>query len=93
MAFTTPLTINGRSYPAAYVRVRQTSTFKQETLVEMEAWESQAERNTGLPPLNWNESSRRFSTQLELANNNPLDYAYQLLEDSNEWPDAQFNVN
>ena len=62
-------------------------------LVEMAGIESQAERDESLPSLHWNESSRRYSTQLERTNNNPLDYAYQLLENSNEWPDAQFNVN
>lgn len=92
MAFTTPLTVNGRSYPAAYVRIRQVSTLRGNTLIEMEAWESQAERTADLPPLQWSESSQRFDWLASMRAENPVDYGYQLLQQSGEFQNATWNV-
>lgn len=92
MAFTTPLTVNGRSYLAAYVRIGQIQTLRGNTLIELEAWESITERQADLPPLDWKERSKRFNELQDVESTNPVDYGYQLLEQSIEFPDATWNV-
>lgn len=92
MAFTTPLVVNGRSYSAAYVRIAQVQTFRGDTLVELEAWESITERQANLPPLDWKERSKRFYGLTEKQALNPVDYGYQMLEASGDFPDGTWNV-
>lgn len=92
MAFTSELTVNGRVYAAAYVRVKQSTTARSSTLVELEAWESSVERSAGLPSLQWAECSHRYDTLADTTCTNPIDYAYQLLEASGMFPTATWNV-
>lgn len=92
MAFTTQLIVNGRTYSNAYVRIRQIATLRGNTLIELEAWESTTERQSNLEPLRWTECTRRFDVLTNLETTNPVDYGYQLLQQSGEFPSATWNV-
>jgi hypothetical protein len=92
MAFLTPITINGRSYPAAYIKATIARCDTTQTVLKLEAWETQALRQEGVPALNWPNDLRSPQTELELQADNPVDYAYKLLEASGEFPEATWNV-
>jgi len=92
MAFLTPLTANGRSYPAAYVKATVATSSAQNTVLKLQAWETQALREAGVPPLDWPNDLRVLATAPVLACENPVDYGYQLLEASGEFPEATWNV-
>ena len=51
MAFTTELNINGRSYPAAYVKVTVATSSAQQTVLKLQAWETQELREQDVPSL------------------------------------------
>lgn len=96
MAFTTPLTITqegySESYTAAYIKAEIRLCTPQTTVVQLKVWESAAKRTAGAPPLRYDNDLRSFTTQLALQANNPVAYAYELLEASGEFPDATWNV-
>lgn len=54
----------------------------------------QQEANTqaGAPPIRYDNDLRTFATELELQANNPVDYAYQLLQAGDEFTNATWNV-
>ena len=62
------------------------------TVVQLQVWESQAERVAGAPPIRYDNDLRTFATELELQANNPVDYAYQLLQAGDEFTNATWNV-
>lgn len=92
MAFTTELTINGRTYPAAYVKATVARSDATTTVLKLQAWETQALREAGVPSLNWDNDLRVMNTDMELPSENPIDYGYQLLEASGEFPEATWNI-
>ncbi len=98
MAFTLPLTLNGELYTAAYVKAVVAHSDATVTVIKLEVWTSQASRaNGGEPvPSNWLPTDfseqPQLATVLELPNDNPVDYAYKLLEASGQFPDATWNV-
>jgi hypothetical protein len=92
MAFLTPLTVNGRSYPAAYIKATIARCDSKQTIIKLEAWETQELREAGVTPLAWDRDLRSPQTELELQADNPIAYAYTLLEQSGEFPDATWNV-
>ena len=92
MAFLTPLTANGRSYPAAYVKATVATSSAQQTVLKLQAWETQELREQGVPPLAWDNDLRSPQTNLDLQAVNPVDYGYQLLAASGEFPDATWNI-
>lgn len=92
MAFITPMQVLGRSYTAAYVKASIVRSDKEATLVQLEVWETQALREQSVPPLQMSSPLRSFPTQLSLPSDNPVDYAYKLLEASGEFPDATWNI-
>lgn len=98
MAFTLPLTLNGEAQAAAYIRASIRLSNSQRTVVQLEVWTSQASRQAGGQPVphSWLPSGfndiPQFPTDLELQNNNPVEYAYKLLEASNLFPEATWNV-
>ncbi|HQM86701.1 MAG TPA: hypothetical protein PLC01_02495 [Methylotenera sp.] len=96
MAFTTPLTITQEGYSethaAAYVKAEIRLCTPQTTVVQLKVWESQAKRTAGAPPLRYDNDLRSFDTQLTLQADNPIDYAYKMLENSGLYPDATWNV-
>jgi hypothetical protein len=61
-------------------------------IIKLEAWETQELREAGVTPLAWDRDLRSPQTELELQADNPVDYAYKLLEASGEFPEATWNV-
>jgi len=92
MAFITPLEVAGRSYPAAYIKATIARCDTKQTIIKLEAWETQELREAGVTPLAWDRDLRSPQTELELQADNPVDYAYKLLEASGEFPEATWNV-
>jgi hypothetical protein len=92
MAFLTPLEVAGRNYPAAYIKATIARCDTKQTVIKLEAWETQELREQGVTPLNWDDDLRSTQTELDLQAANPVDYGYKLLEASGEFPDATWNV-
>lgn len=92
MAFLTPLEVAGRSYPAAYIKATIARCDNKQTIIKLEAWETQELREAGVTPLAWDRDLRSPQTELELQADNPVDYAYKLLEASGEFTEATWNV-
>ena len=98
MAFTLPLTLNGEPYTAAYVKATIARCNTQTTVVQLQTWTSQASRTNGgqSVPDNWLpegfSSLGVFDTDLNLQADNPVAYAYSLLEASGKYPTATWNV-
>ena len=96
MAFTTPLTITtegySKTYAEAYIKATVRLCTATNTVVQLQVWESQAERIAGAPPIRYDYDLRTFATELELQANNPIDYAYQLLQAGDEFTNATWNV-
>ena len=92
MAFLTTLEVAGRSYPAAYVKVIIARCDTKQTVLNLQAWETQELREQEVPPINWDADLRSLPTEINLLAVNPIDYAYKLLEASGEFPEATWNV-
>lgn len=92
MAFITPLEVAGRNYPAAYIKVTVDRCDSKQTKLKLEAWETQELRERNVPPLPWHNDFRSLPTALDLQADNPMDYAYKLLEASGEFTEATWNV-
>lgn len=92
MAFITPLEVAGRSYPKAYIKATIARCDTKQTVIKLEAWETQELREAGVTPLAWDRDLRSPQTELELQADNPVDYAYKLLEASGEFTEATWNV-
>ena len=92
MAFTTPLEVAGRNYLAAYIKATIARCDTKQTVIKLQAWETMELREQGVPPLNWSNDLRTHETNLDLQSVNPVDYGYQLLEASGEFPNATWNV-
>ena len=92
MAFTTELSVNGRSYPAAYIKATIARCDNKQVVIKLEAWETQELREQKVTPLNWSNDLRSYETNLDLQAVNPVDYGYQLLEASGEFPEATWNI-
>ena len=91
MAFTTELSVNGRNYPAAYVKATVATSSAQQTVLKLQAWETQELREQGVPSLPYPNDLRVLDT-VDLPSANPVDYGYQLLAASGEFPEATWNV-
>lgn len=91
MAFTTELTVNGRTYPTAYVKATVARSDATTTVLKLQAWETQELREQGVPSLPYPNDLRVVDT-IDLPSANPVDYGYQLLEASGEFPEATWNI-
>lgn len=91
MAFKTELTINGRTYPEAYVKATVARSDATTTVLKLQAWETQALRDAGVPSLNWATDLRVLDTT-PVPSDNPVAYGYNLLEASGEFPNATWNI-
>ena len=91
MAFTTELTVNGRTYPTAYVKATVARSDATTTVLKLQAWETQELREQGVPSLLYPNDLRVVDT-IDLPSANPVDYGYKLLEASGEFPDATWNI-
>lgn len=92
MAFLTPLEVAGRNYPAAYIKATIARCDTNQTVLKLQAWETQELREQGVTPIAWDNDLRGFDTELDLQADNPVDYGYKLLEASSEFPAATWNV-
>jgi len=92
MAFTTELSVNGRNYPAAYIKATVARCDNKQVVIKLEAWETQELREAGVTPLAWDRDLRSYETNLDLQAANPVDYGYKLLEASGEFTKAAWNV-
>lgn len=96
MAFTTPLTINGEQYSAAYIKAYIRHCDSQRTVIQLEVYTSQASRDAGGQPVPDSfltiSTLESFTTDLNLQADNPVAYAYELLENSGKYPEANWNV-
>lgn len=98
MAFTLPLTLNGEQQSAAYVKAVVTGSDARITVVKLLVWTSQTSRTNGGEPVpsNWLPTDfseqPQFITDLDLQATNPIEYAYKLLEQSGEFPEATWNI-
>ena len=98
MAFTLPLTLNGEQQSAAYIKATLACADATIVVIKLQVWTSQASRTNGGEPVPSNWLPTDFSelvqltSNLDLANSNPVDYAYKLLEASGLYPDATWNV-
>jgi len=98
MAFTLPLTLNGELYTAAYIKATLACADATRVVIKLQVWTSQTSRaNGGEPvPSNWLPTDfseqPQFTTISELQSNNPVEYAYKLLEDSGRYPDATWYI-
>ena len=98
MAFTLQLTLNGEAQAAAYVKATIARCDSVSTVIKLLVWTSQASRTNGGEPVpsNWLPSDFNelpsLVTDLELVANNPVEYAYKLLEASGQFPDATWNI-
>jgi len=92
MAYINSTEAYGRSYPEAYIRVISCEFTKQLTTIKTEGWESQALREENLPALAGIGQEIVLATDMELTADNPIAYAYKLLEASGRFPDATWNV-
>ena len=91
MAFLTPLEVAGRSYPAAYIKATIARCDTKQTVLKLQAWETQELREQGVPSLPYPNDLRVLDTS-DLPSANPVDYGYQLLAASGEFPDATWNI-
>ena len=92
MAFLTPLTVNGRSYPSAYIKATIARCDTKQTVLKLQAWETQELREQDVPSLPYPNDLRSYETNLDLQSVNPVDYGYKLLEASGEFPEATWNI-
>jgi len=98
MAFTLPLTLNGEEQEAAYVKATVAYADAAQLIVKLIVWTSQTSRTNGGEPVpsNWLPSDFNelpsLVPDLQMQADNPIAYAYTLLEQSGEFPDATWNI-
>jgi len=92
MAFLTPININGRDYEAAYIKATLAKSSARQTVIFLEAWESQELRAAQVPSLPFPDNLVVVNDLQDLPNSNPVDYAYKLLEASGKFPEATWNI-
>lgn len=92
MAFVTSITNErGRVFNQAYIRAQVARCNKESCIVVCEIWEDDESRQQY--PMNPDSLfTRIFTTDLNIVSNNPIEYAYKLLEASGEFPGATWNV-
>ena len=92
MAFTTPLVAHGYTYSQAYIKAHIAHCDAQRTVVKLTVWPTQADRTNGAEPVRYDNDLRQLPTDLQMQADNPIAYAYTLLEQSGEFPEATWNI-
>lgn len=92
MAFTAPIVAHGYTYSQAYIKAHIMHCDAQRTVVKLTVWPTQADRENGAEPVRYDGDLRQFPTDLQMQADNPVAYAYTLLEQSNEFSSATWNV-
>jgi len=73
------------------VKVTVATSSAQNTVLKLQAWETQELREQGVPSLPYPNDLRVLATT-DLPSANPVDYGYQLLAASGEFPEATWNI-
>lgn len=89
MAILATIEHNYRTYENAYIKVSISNVDKFVINIICEVWESVESRNIYPTPLFTNSYTLNLS---DIASNNPLDYAYKLLESNAILTNAIFNT-
>lgn len=92
MAIINSFTSNGVTYSQAYIKAHIMYCDSQRTVIKLTVWPTQADRTNGAEPVRYDSDLRQFPTDLQMQADNPITYAYTLLEQSGEFPDATWNV-
>lgn len=92
MAFLSDMTApDGRTYTAAYVKVTPTATNATHGCsMLLEVWDTQASKVAGYECAFTSAANLPFA--VDLANSNPVDYSYKLLQASDAYPNATWNI-
>ena len=91
MAFKTTVTRNRITLADAYCRAYVTLCTSDTVRVEVDIWDSAQSRKDCPSEPNFHDT-HVFPIERELSSDNPLDYAYKMLEQSGKYPDATWNV-
>ena len=92
MAFKTAITLaNGKFLENAYIRASIQSANKQRTIIRLEVWDSEELRSQIQIPFRF-ETRVIQTTTAQVEKYNLIALAYQLLEESGEFPKAIWNV-
>lgn len=92
MAIINSFTSNGYTYSQAYIKAHIMYCDAQRTVIKLTVWPTQADRTNGAEPVRYDSDLRQFPTDLQMQADNPIAYAYTLLEQSGQFPDANWNV-
>ena len=92
MAIINSFTSNGYTYSQAYIKAHIMYCDAQRTVIKLTVWPTQADRTNGAEPVRYDSDLRQFPTDLQMQADNPIAYAYQLLEASGEFPEATWNI-
>jgi len=92
MAFVTALAAHGYTYSQAYIKAHIAFCDAQRTVVKLTVWPTQADRENGAEPVRYDNDLRQYQTDLNLQADNPVAYAYTLVQASGEFIDATWNV-
>ena len=92
MAFTAHLVAHGYTYAQAYIKAHIAHCDAQRTVVKLTVWPTQADRENGAEPVRYDNDLRQYQTDLALLADNPVAYAYTLVQASGEFIDATWNV-
>ena len=92
MAIINSFTSNGVTYPQAYIKAHIMYCDSQRTVIKLTVWPTQADRTNGAEPVRYDSDLRQFPTDLQMQADNPIAYAYTLLEQSGEFPNATWNI-
>ena len=95
MAFITPITCQytRQSLAAGYCKAEVTLATAHITRIELTVWESQEARiEHPNAPAFVHKVVHVLTTESNLRSDNPVDYAYRLLQASGEFPDAVWNI-
>ena len=92
MAIINSFTSNGYTYSQAYIKAHIMYCDAQRTVIKLTVWPTQADRTNGAEPVRYDSDLRQFPTDLQMQADNPIAYAYQLLEASGQFPEATWNI-
>lgn len=96
MGFKLALNINGEECPAAYIKASVSRSTTETTGIRLEVWRTKEQRDSGAEPIpgTWFPNGLAeitvYPTIPDLANSNPVNYAYLLLQAGNYYPTADW---
>lgn len=86
MALSQEYTCNQYTYPNAYIKAHVGRSSTDQTTIMVYVWPTQADRTAERPPIYTD--ARTLPTDLNVASQNPIEYAYLLLKTTSEFASA-----